>query len=50
VDSWGEKTVWDAALAGIRVAVSTPQVLFDALTHGFTKLDKFSLLVFDEGK
>ncbi|CAG8328122.1 unnamed protein product [Penicillium nalgiovense] len=50
VDHWGEKSVWDAALFGVRVAVSTHQVLLDALTHGFTRIDQFSLLVFDEGK
>ncbi|KAI2675933.1 hypothetical protein CBS147355_6114 [Penicillium roqueforti] len=49
VDHWGEKSVWDAALFGVRVAVSTHQVLLDALTHGFTRIDQFSLLVFDEG-
>ncbi|KAJ5876392.1 uncharacterized protein N7529_001976 [Penicillium soppii] len=48
VDHWGEKAVWDAALFGVRVAVSTYQVLLDALTHGFTRIDQFSLLVFDE--
>ncbi|KAJ5185130.1 hypothetical protein N7472_009970 [Penicillium cf. griseofulvum] len=50
VDHWGEKAVWDAALFGVRIAVSTHQVLLDALTHGYTKIDQFSLLVFDEGK
>ncbi|KAJ5814097.1 ATP-dependent helicase dcl2-2 [Penicillium pulvis] len=48
VDRWGEKAIWDAALAGVRVAVSTHQVLLDALTHGFVNMGQFSLLVFDE--
>ncbi|KAJ5436242.1 ATP-dependent helicase dcl2-2 [Penicillium cf. griseofulvum] len=48
VDHWREKAVWDAALFGVRIAVSTHQVLLDALTHGYTKIDQFSLLVFDE--
>ncbi|KAJ5644785.1 ATP-dependent helicase dcl2-2 [Penicillium longicatenatum] len=48
VDRWGEKAIWDAALARVRVAVSTHQVLLDVLTHGFIKMDQLSLLVFDE--
>ncbi|KAJ6024631.1 ATP-dependent helicase dcl2-2 [Penicillium herquei] len=48
VDHWGEKAVWDSALAGVRVVVSTHQVLLDVLTHGFMKMDQLSLLVFDE--
>ncbi|KAJ5817756.1 ATP-dependent helicase dcl2-2 [Penicillium robsamsonii] len=48
VDHWGEKSVWDAALNGVRVGVSTHQVLLDALTHGFLIMNRLSLLVFDE--
>ncbi|PYH72351.1 uncharacterized protein BO88DRAFT_477024 [Aspergillus vadensis CBS 113365] len=43
-----EKTIWDNALLGIKIAVSTYQVLYDALSHGFVKLSQISLLIFDE--
>ncbi|KAL2827773.1 hypothetical protein BDW59DRAFT_179036 [Aspergillus cavernicola] len=48
IDHWKDKNIWDAALSGIRVAVSTYQVLFDALSHGFVRIDRLSLLIFDE--
>jgi ERCC4-related helicase len=50
VDHWGEKTIWDSALSGVKIAVSTYQVLYDALSHGFVKMGQLSLLIFDEGK
>ncbi|RDK41124.1 hypothetical protein M752DRAFT_284613 [Aspergillus phoenicis ATCC 13157] len=43
-----DKAIWDNALSGIKIAVSTYQVLYDALTHGFVKLSQMSLLIFDE--
>ncbi|KAL5044625.1 hypothetical protein BDW71DRAFT_215654 [Aspergillus fruticulosus] len=48
IDHWKAKGIWDAALSGVRVAVSTYQVLFDALSHGFVRIDRLSLLIFDE--
>lgn len=48
VQYWSKKAIWDAALYNIDIVVSTPQVLLDALTHGFVQLDQLSLLVFDE--
>jgi len=48
VDFWSTQEVWDAVLCNIDVVVSTPQVLLDALTHGFVNLQNLSLLVFDE--
>ena len=50
VDRWSEQRIWDAALRDVRVVVSTHAVLADALTHGFVKIEKIALLVFDEGK
>ena len=35
-------------LLNIRIVVSTPAILSDALTHGFLQFSQFSLLVFDE--
>jgi hypothetical protein len=49
VESWTSKALWDAALKNVRVVVSTPQVLLDAMTHGFVSIEDISLLVFDEG-
>ncbi|KAK4998162.1 Dicer-like protein 2 [Elasticomyces elasticus] len=48
VDRWTEQKLWDAILLNIRVVVSTPAVLNDALTHGFVKLGRIALCVFDE--
>ncbi|KAL5003004.1 hypothetical protein BDV10DRAFT_201025 [Aspergillus recurvatus] len=48
IDHWKSKEIWDAALSGVRVAVSTYQVLFDALSHGFVQIGCLSLLIFDE--
>ncbi|KAI9734793.1 MAG: Dicer-like protein 2 [Claussenomyces sp. TS43310] len=50
VDRWSEKSLWDTFLMNVRVVVSTPQILLDALTHGFVRLESIALLVFDEGK
>ncbi|KAF2458152.1 hypothetical protein BDY21DRAFT_319388 [Lineolata rhizophorae] len=48
VDSWSDQMIWDAVLLDIRIVVCTPQVLFDALSHGFVQMAGISLLVFDE--
>lgn len=45
---WATQAIWDAALMSHNGVVSTPQILLDALSHGFVLLDKLSLLVFDE--
>lgn len=50
VDFWSEKRIWDAALLNVRVVISTPAILFDALSHGFVSLSTISLLILDEGK
>ncbi|KAH9825776.1 putative helicase family Dicer subfamily protein [Teratosphaeria destructans] len=48
VDKWTDQRLWDAALLGVDVVVGTPAVLADALTHGFVRMDRLSLLIFDE--
>ena len=48
VDFWTSQDVWDAALSGRHGVISTPQILLDALTHGFVSLSDTSLLVIDE--
>jgi ERCC4-related helicase len=50
VDRWGEKRIWDAALDGVRIVVSTHAVLLDALGHGFVTMTRLALLIFDEGE
>ncbi len=48
VDAWTDQSIWDAVLTNVRVVVGTPQVLTDALTHGFVTISRIALLVFDE--
>lgn len=48
VDKWTTKELWNAFLTGVHVVVGTPAVLADALTHGFVRLSRLSLCVFDE--
>ncbi|RCI12147.1 hypothetical protein L249_0383 [Ophiocordyceps polyrhachis-furcata BCC 54312] len=47
VDTWNEQT-WKAALDGTRIIVTTYQVLLDALSNAFVRMDWLSLIVFDE--
>jgi uncharacterized membrane protein YagU involved in acid resistance len=49
IPQWSESRVWNAALDGVQVVVSTHAILLDALTHGFVKMTSLALLVFDEG-
>ncbi|KAG5289085.1 dicer-like protein [Histoplasma ohiense] len=48
VNYWSTKKIWDDILLNIRIVVSTPQVLLDAMTHGFVTMPQIALLVFDE--
>lgn len=48
VDKWTDQRLWDAVLENVRVVISTPAILADALTHGFMKMSRLALLVFDE--
>lgn len=50
IDSWSDTRIWDDYLKDVRVVVSTYQVLLDAVTHAFVKMDRLCLIVFDEGK
>ncbi|KAK8144307.1 hypothetical protein G3M48_006020 [Beauveria asiatica] len=47
VHTWSSST-WKSLLNGTQAVVSTYQVLLDALDHAFVKLDRLSLLIFDE--
>jgi ERCC4-related helicase len=49
VEKWKDKRLWDCVLENVRIVVSTPQILLEALDHGFVPLARLSLLVFDEG-
>jgi hypothetical protein len=49
VELWTEQSIWNAVLNGYRVIVSTHAVLADALSHGFVKMSRLALLIFDEG-
>ncbi|KAL6232282.1 ATP-dependent helicase dcl2 [Aspergillus navahoensis] len=48
VELWTEQAIWDAILEDIQVVVSTPAVLLDAMTHGFLRLSRLGLIIFDE--
>ncbi|KAL2759412.1 hypothetical protein ACRALDRAFT_1074287 [Sodiomyces alcalophilus JCM 7366] len=48
IDAWSDQETWDTILLNTRIVVSTPQILHDALTHGFITMQRLSLLVFDE--
>jgi ERCC4-related helicase len=45
---WTSQEVWDSALLGIHGIISTPQILLDAMRHGFVSMRNISLLVVDE--
>lgn len=48
-DQWKSPNLWKKALASHRVIVTTPQVLLDALRHGYVNLGSdIGLLVVDE--
>ena len=49
VEKWKDQKIWDCVLKNVRIVVSTPQVLLEALSHGFVRLATLSLLIFDEG-
>lgn len=48
-DQWKNAALWSKVLAEHRIMISTPQILLDALRHGYIQLGRdISLLVFDE--
>lgn len=49
VDHWTDQSTWDLVLENVRIVLSTHQVLLDALRHGFVKMSKLALIIFDEG-
>lgn len=50
MDRWSEQSIWDVVLSGLQVVVSTHAILSDALSHGFIKMKRLALIIFDEGK
>jgi ERCC4-related helicase len=50
VDHWSDQQTWDSVLHNVRIVLSTHQVLLEAMTHGFVKMDRLALLIFDEGE
>lgn len=50
MDRWTSRNDWDTVLKNVKIVVSTFQVLLDALSHGFVRMDSLALIVFDEGK
>ncbi|KZT09260.1 P-loop containing nucleoside triphosphate hydrolase protein [Laetiporus sulphureus 93-53] len=48
-NQWKDAVLWQTLLATHRIIVSTPQVLLDALLHGYIDLGRdIALMVFDE--
>ncbi|KAH6656778.1 hypothetical protein BKA67DRAFT_532030 [Truncatella angustata] len=47
-EAWSSAQVWNAFLANVSVVVSTPEVLSQALLHGFVTMEILSLIVLDE--
>ncbi|KAH8756072.1 ATP-dependent helicase DCL-2 [Diaporthe sp. PMI_573] len=47
VDSWSKST-WEGVLFNVKLVVATPQVLLDALLHGFVQISSLALIIFDE--
>jgi endoribonuclease Dicer len=48
-EQWKDAALWRSVLNTYRVMVTTPQVLLDALRHGYIDMGKdIGLLVFDE--
>ena len=48
-DQWKSRALWERVLQTHRIMVSTPQVLLDALRHGYIVLGRdISLVIFDE--
>ena len=50
IDRWTDRRPWDAVLDGVRLVVSTYQVLADAVDHGFVPISRLALLIIDEGE
>lgn len=48
VDRWTDPQHWDIVLKNTKILVCTYQILLDALTHAFIKMDSLGLIVFDE--
>ncbi|KAK6955944.1 hypothetical protein Daesc_003591 [Daldinia eschscholtzii] len=48
VETWSDVRIWDDYLRNVRIVVSTYQVLLDAVNHAFVRMDRLSLIVFDE--
>ncbi|TCD70873.1 Dicer-like protein 2 [Steccherinum ochraceum] len=47
-DQWKDAEMWKKLLSTHRIMVSTPQILLDALNHGYVHLSQIGLLIFDE--
>lgn len=48
VEHWSSSAIWNAVLRDMRIVVSTSRILLDALVHGFVRISRVALLVFDE--
>ncbi|KAI0789681.1 hypothetical protein C8Q75DRAFT_764525 [Abortiporus biennis] len=47
-DQWKDSKLWRKLLEKNKIMVTTPQILLDALHHGYVTLSEIGLLIFDE--
>ncbi|KAI1093420.1 hypothetical protein F5B19DRAFT_501244 [Rostrohypoxylon terebratum] len=48
IHTWTDTRTWDEYLKDAHIVVSTHQVLFDATSHAFVRIERLSLVIFDE--
>ncbi|KAI8965038.1 hypothetical protein F5Y11DRAFT_314461 [Daldinia sp. FL1419] len=48
VETWTNVRIWDDYLRNVRIVTSTYQILLDAVSHAFVRMERLSLIVFDE--
>ncbi|PVH94346.1 P-loop containing nucleoside triphosphate hydrolase protein [Periconia macrospinosa] len=48
IEHWSDQRTWDSVFDNVRIVISTPQILLDALYHGFIQTKSLALIIFDE--
>jgi nicotinic acid mononucleotide adenylyltransferase len=49
IERWTNQIHWDDVLKNVRIVVSPYQILLEALSHGFLRIEQLAMIVFDEG-
>lgn len=50
IKTWSTEAIWNGFLMNVKIVVATYQVLLEALTHAFVRMESVALIVFDEGE